>query len=118
MASDKYQAINDLRNINHVVDTVPSPDRLAMDKQFAKEDPSESSATSYEFKPKCFDLLTIPSLSLRIWLAMGADSPQLATLKRLRGEVLLELKRAQPCTYKQLYEKLEVSANALINNLT
>ena len=117
MGSYNYQAINDLRNINHVVDTVPSPDRLAMDKQFGKEDPSESSATSYEFKPRCFDLLTIPSLSLRIWFAMGADSPQLAALKGLRGEVLLELKRAQPCTTKQLAEKLDVSPNAIRHHL-
>src|SRR5438128_11409332 len=98
MGSYNYQAINDLRNINHVVDTVPSPDRLTMDKQFAKEDPSESSATSYEFKPRCFDLLTIPSLSLRIWLAMVADSPQLSALKGLPAMVLLKLTRAHPST--------------------
>ena len=48
---------------------------------------------------------------------MGADSPQLAALKGLRAEVLLELKRAQPCTTKQLAEKLDVSPNAIRHHL-
>ena len=52
MASCKYQAINDLRNINHVVDTVPSPDRLAMDKQFAREGPKREFSNELRIQTK------------------------------------------------------------------
>ena len=48
---------------------------------------------------------------------MGANLPQLAAHKGLRGEVLLELKRAQPLTTKQLAEKLDVSPNAIRHHL-
>src|SRR5919197_291251 len=48
---------------------------------------------------------------------MGALSPQLAGHKGLRGEVLLELKRAQPLTARQLAEKLDVSPNAIRHHL-
>ena len=48
---------------------------------------------------------------------MGANLPQLAAHKGLRGEVLLELKRAQPLTTKQLAQKLDVSPNAIRHHL-
>src|SRR5437763_11648552 len=48
---------------------------------------------------------------------MRANLPQLAAHKGLRGEVLLALKRAQPCTTKQLAEKLDVSPNAIRHHL-
>lgn len=44
-------------------------------------------------------------------------NPQLPAHKGLRGEVLGELKRAQPLTAKQLAEKLGVSANAIRHHL-
>jgi len=48
---------------------------------------------------------------------MGTSLPQLAAHKGLRGEVLLELKRAQPRTAKQLADKLGVSPNAVRHHL-
>src|SRR6266581_7018978 len=48
---------------------------------------------------------------------MSGTGPQLAVHKGLRGEVLLELKRAQPLTAKQLAEKLGVSPNAVRHHL-
>ncbi len=48
---------------------------------------------------------------------MGHSQPQLAAYKGLRGEVLLELKRAQPLTAKQLAEKTGVSPNAVRHHL-
>jgi DeoR family transcriptional regulator, suf operon transcriptional repressor len=44
-------------------------------------------------------------------------NPQLPAHKGLRGEVLGELKRAQPLTAKQLADKLGVSANAIRHHL-
>ena len=43
--------------------------------------------------------------------------PQLAAHKGPRGEILVELKRAQPLTAKQLAEKLGVSPNAIRHHL-
>jgi len=43
--------------------------------------------------------------------------PSLAAHKGLRAEILLELKRAQPLTAKQLAEKLGVSPNAVRHHL-
>src|SRR2546428_10850277 len=43
--------------------------------------------------------------------------PQLAAHTGPRGEILVELKRAQPLTAKQLAEKLGVSANAIRHHL-
>src|SRR3989442_15038820 len=43
--------------------------------------------------------------------------PQLAAHKGPRGEILVELKRAQPPTAKQLAEKLGVSPNAIRHHL-
>jgi len=48
---------------------------------------------------------------------MGTPLPQLAAHKGLRGQVLLELKRAQPLTAKELAEKLRVSPNAIRHHL-
>src|SRR5213594_1082508 len=48
---------------------------------------------------------------------MGTSLPQLAAHKGLRGQVLLELKRAQPLTAKELAEKLRVSPNAIRHHL-
>src|SRR2546430_12496428 len=48
---------------------------------------------------------------------MGTPLPQLAAHKGLRGKVLLELKRAQPLTAKELAEKLHVSPNAIRHHL-
>src|SRR5256886_16577853 len=48
---------------------------------------------------------------------MGTPTPQLAAHKGLRGQILLELKRAQPLTAKDLAEKLRVSPNAIRHHL-
>jgi DeoR family suf operon transcriptional repressor len=48
---------------------------------------------------------------------MGNTTPQLPAHKGLRGEVLIELKRAQPRTAKQLAQKLGVSVNAVRHHL-
>src|SRR2546426_2310424 len=48
---------------------------------------------------------------------MANLQPQLAAHKGPRGEILVELKRAQPLTAKQLAEKLGVSANAIRHHL-
>ena len=48
---------------------------------------------------------------------MPATLPQLAFQKGLRGEILLELKRAQPLTAKLLAAKLGVSPNAIRHHL-
>ena len=48
---------------------------------------------------------------------METSNPGLAPHKGLRGEVLRELKRAQPLTAKALAEKLGVSANAIRHHL-
>ena len=48
---------------------------------------------------------------------MGIPHLQLAAHKGLRGDILMELKRAQPRTAKQLAEKLGVSANAIRHHL-
>jgi DeoR family transcriptional regulator, suf operon transcriptional repressor len=48
---------------------------------------------------------------------MGSPVSQLVVLKGLRGDVLLELKRAQPLTAKQLAIKLGVSRNAIRHHL-
>jgi DeoR family suf operon transcriptional repressor len=48
---------------------------------------------------------------------METSNPGLASHKGLRGEVLRELKRAQPLTAKALAEKLGVSANAIRHHL-
>ena len=48
---------------------------------------------------------------------MDSSLPQLAAHKGLRGEILLQLKRAQPLTAKQLAEKLGVSPNAIRHHL-
>jgi len=48
---------------------------------------------------------------------MSSTGPQLSAHKGLRGEVLLELKRAQPLTAKQLAETLGVSPNAVRHHL-
>src|SRR5438094_7517444 len=48
---------------------------------------------------------------------MGTPTPQLAAHKGLRGQILLELKRAQPLTAKELAEKLHVSPNAIRHHL-
>ncbi len=42
---------------------------------------------------------------------------QLAAHKGLRGDVLLELKRAQPLTARELADKLGVSRNAIRHHL-
>ena len=48
---------------------------------------------------------------------MDSNHPGLAAHKGLRGEVLLELKRAQPLTAKHLAGKLGVSPNAVRHHL-
>lgn len=48
---------------------------------------------------------------------MAAMTPALAGHKGLRGDILLELKRAQPLTAKQLAETFAVSANAVRRHL-
>lgn len=48
---------------------------------------------------------------------MDAMTPGLAGQKGLRGEVLLELKKAQPLTAKELGDKFGVSANAVRRHL-
>jgi len=48
---------------------------------------------------------------------MADPTPQLASHKGLRGAILLELKRAAPCTAKQLAGRLQVSANAIRHHL-
>jgi DeoR family suf operon transcriptional repressor len=48
---------------------------------------------------------------------MGSINSQLVAHKGLRGEILLELKRAQPLTAKQLAGKLRVSPNAIRHHL-
>ncbi len=48
---------------------------------------------------------------------MGHTPLQLAAHKGLRGEILLELKRAQPLTAKQLAHTLGVSPNAIRHHL-
>jgi len=48
---------------------------------------------------------------------MSGAASQLSAHKGLRGEVLLELKRAQPRTAKQLADKLGVSPNAVRHHL-
>jgi len=48
---------------------------------------------------------------------MQTSDPGLAAHKGLRGEVLRELKRAQPLTARDLAEKLGVSANAIRHHL-
>ncbi|HET7791609.1 MAG TPA: helix-turn-helix domain-containing protein [Gemmatimonadales bacterium] len=48
---------------------------------------------------------------------MTDSASQLSSQKGLRGEILLELKRAQPLTAKQLASKLRVSANAVRHHL-
>ncbi len=48
---------------------------------------------------------------------MGTPLPQLSAHKGLRGQILLELKRAQPLTATELAEKLGVSPNAVRHHL-
>src|SRR5712691_4098761 len=48
---------------------------------------------------------------------MPANRPHVAASKGLRGEIVLELKRAQPLTAKQLAAKLGVSTNAIRHHL-
>lgn len=48
---------------------------------------------------------------------MGTSIPGLAGHKGLRGDVLLELKRAQPLTAKELADTFSVSANAVRRHL-
>ena len=48
---------------------------------------------------------------------MPSRAPQLSAHKGLRGDVLRELKHAQPLTAKDLAEKLGVSANAIRHHL-
>jgi DeoR family transcriptional regulator, suf operon transcriptional repressor len=48
---------------------------------------------------------------------MGTPLPQLAAHKGLRGQILLELKRAQPLAAKDLAAKLSVSPNAVRHHL-
>src|SRR3989442_1162762 len=48
---------------------------------------------------------------------MGAIHPQLAAHKGLRADILLELKRAQPLTAKDLAHKLGVSPNGIRHHL-
>lgn len=48
---------------------------------------------------------------------MGTPLPQLAAHKGLRGQILLELKRAQPLAAKDLAAKLGVSPNAVRHHL-
>src|SRR5712692_4316064 len=48
---------------------------------------------------------------------MTALMPQLTAHKGLRGAILMELKRAQPLTAKQLAQTLGVSANAVRHHL-
>lgn len=48
---------------------------------------------------------------------MNDPQPQLASHKGLRGDILVELKRAQPLTAKDLAERLGVSANAIRHHL-
>src|SRR2546425_482725 len=48
---------------------------------------------------------------------MTNPQPQLAAHKGPRGEILIELKRAQPLTAKDLAERLGVSANAIRHHM-
>src|SRR6266545_267964 len=48
---------------------------------------------------------------------MTPQMPGLSAHKGLRGEILLELKREQPLTAKDLAEKLHVSPNAVRHHL-
>lgn len=48
---------------------------------------------------------------------MTDPQPQLVSHKGLRGEILVELKRAQPLTAKDLADKLGVSPNAIRHHL-
>jgi DeoR family suf operon transcriptional repressor len=48
---------------------------------------------------------------------MDAMTPGLAGQKGLRGEILLELKRAQPIAAKELGERFKVSSNAIRRHL-
>jgi len=48
---------------------------------------------------------------------MATPLPQLAAHKGLRGQILLELKRAQPLTARDLAGKLRVSPNAIRHHL-
>ncbi|HXI33365.1 MAG TPA: helix-turn-helix domain-containing protein [Gemmatimonadales bacterium] len=48
---------------------------------------------------------------------MGTPLPQLSAHKGLRGQILLELKRAQPLTATELADKLGVSPNAVRHHL-
>jgi len=48
---------------------------------------------------------------------MGTPLPQLSAHKGLRGQILLELKRAQPLTAIELADKLGVSPNAVRHHL-
>src|SRR3989442_1784785 len=48
---------------------------------------------------------------------MTLPSPHLAAHKGPRGEILLELKRSQPLTAKELAQKLGVSPNAIRHHL-
>ena len=48
---------------------------------------------------------------------MDITLPQLGAHKGIRGEILLQLKRAQPLTAKQLAERLRVSPNAIRHHL-
>ena len=48
---------------------------------------------------------------------MVTQLPQLAAHKGLRGDILLQLKQAQPLTARQLGEKLGVSPNAIRHHL-
>src|SRR5205814_2833852 len=48
---------------------------------------------------------------------MGTPLPQLAAHKGLRGQILLELKRAQPLTARDLAGKLRASPNAIRHHL-
>ena len=53
----------------------------------------------------------------RTFAVMTPQVPRLLAHKGLRGEILLELKRAQPLTAKDLAEKLRVSPNAVRHHL-
>ena len=48
---------------------------------------------------------------------MGTSYPGLAGHRGLRGDILLELKRQQPLTAKQLADAFSVSANAVRRHL-
>jgi len=48
---------------------------------------------------------------------MSETPPQLLAHKGLRGDILLELKRSQPLTARDLAERLSVSANAIRHHL-